>query len=178
MSRSEHGPLDRTEFEQVVVEYADRLYSIALRITASPADAEDAVQEAFISAYRHLRQFRGEASPRTWLYRITVHAALRRLRDRPLQEYLDEALESSEGPAEWSGQVQDPAIAAELREQLEQALGALAPDLRAAVILRDVEGLSTREAAQVLEIGEPALKTRLHRARVLLRQALAEYLSG
>jgi RNA polymerase sigma-70 factor, ECF subfamily len=178
MSTSEYGPLDRTEFEQVVVEYADRLYSIALRITASPPDAEDAVQEAFISAYRHLRQFRGEASPRTWLYRITVNAALARLRDRGPQEYLDDASERAEQAAEWTQRAQDQAVAGELRDELERALGMLAPDLRAAVILRDVEGLSTREAAQVLDIGEPALKTRLHRARVLLRQALADYLNS
>jgi len=178
MATSEHGPLDRTEFEQVVVEYADRLYSIALRITASPPDAEDAVQEAFISAYRYLRQFRGEASPRTWLYRITVNAALARLRDRRPQEYLDEVTERPDESLHWTHRAQDQVVAAELRDELERALGTLPPDLRAAVILRDVEGLSTREAAQVLEIGEPTLKTRLHRARLLLRQALTDYLSS
>jgi RNA polymerase sigma-70 factor (ECF subfamily) len=72
--------------------------------------------------------------------------------------------------------VRDPAVAAELRDQLERALQELPPDLRAAVILRDVENLSAREAAAALDIGEAALKSRLHRARVLLRQALADYL--
>ncbi len=178
MATPEHSPLDRTQFEQVVAEYADRLYSIALRITASPPDAEDVVQEAFVSAYRHLGQYRGEAEPRTWLYRITVNAALRRLRDRPPHEYLDELPETAEPPQDWVGRTRDPAVAAELRDQLETALHDLGPDLRAAVILRDVEGLSAREAAQVLEISEAALKSRLHRARVLLRQALADYLSS
>ena len=178
MATAEHGPLDRTEFEQVVAEYADRLYSIALRITASPPDAEDAVQEAFLSAYRHLREFRGEANPRTWLYRITVNAALARLRSRPVHEYLDEVPEAGDEPADWVERAQHQALAAELRAQLENALSSLPPDLRAAVILRDVEGLSTREAALVLEIGEPALTTRLHRGRALLRQALADYLAG
>ncbi|HZS02820.1 MAG TPA: sigma-70 family RNA polymerase sigma factor [Chloroflexota bacterium] len=178
MATPEHPPLDRTEFEQVVVEYADRLYSIALRITGAPADAEDAVQEAFVNAYRHLGQYRGEAKPATWLYRITVNAALRRVRDRPPHEYLDELPETAEPREDWAARVRDPAVAAELRDQLERALQELAPDLRAAVILRDVENLSAREAAAALDIGEAALKSRLHRARVLLRQALADYLSG
>jgi RNA polymerase sigma-70 factor (ECF subfamily) len=178
MAIPEHGPLARIEFEQVVAEYADRLYSIALRITASPPDAEDAVQEAFLSAYRHLPAFRGEANPRTWLYRITVNAALTRLRARPPHEYLDELTEAGDEPGDWVRRAQDQALAGELREQLEGALSDLPPDLRAAVILRDVEGLSTREAALVLEIGEPALKTRLHRGRALLRQALAAYLAS
>ena len=178
MATPEHPPLDRTEFEQVVAEYADRLYSIALRITASPPDAEDAVQEAFVSAYRHLGQYRGDAKPATWLYRITVNAALRRLRDRPPHEYLDELPETQEPPDDWAARVRDPAVAAELRDQLERALQDLPPDLRAAVILRDVENLSAREAAAALDIGEPALKSRLHRGRVLLRHALADYLSS
>jgi len=177
MGLAEHGPLDRTAFEQLVSEYAERLYSIALRITASPADAEDAVQEAYLNAHRHLSRFRGEADPRTWLYRITVNEALRRVRERPPQEYLDEVAAAGERPVlDWSSRVEDPGVAAELREQLEAALRSLPPDYRAAVVLRDVEGLSTREAAAILDIGEAALKSRLHRGRVLLRQALEEYL--
>ena len=175
MARPDHEPLDRATFEQVVAEYTDRLYSIALRITTSPQDAEDAVQEAFVSAYRHLGQYRGEADPRTWLYRITVNAALRRVRERLPHEYLDEVV-PVEQPLNWVERAEDPAVAAELRAQLEIALRNLPPDYRTAVILRDVEGLSAREAAQVLDIGEAALKSRLHRGRVLLRQALEEYL--
>lgn len=178
MSIPGQGPLDRAGFEQVVAEYSDRLYSIALRITASPADAEDALQEAFISAYRHLGQYRGDADARTWLYRIAVNAALARVRQRAPHEYLDEVTEALEPAASWDARAEDPAVAAELRERLEDALAALPPDYRAAVVLRDVEGLSAREAANVLEIGELALKSRLHRGRVLLRQLLDEYLQS
>ena len=176
MARPEQEPLDRAAFEQLVAEHADRLYSIALRITGSPSDAEDALQEAFVSAYRNLARYRGEASPRTWLYRITLNAALQRLRERPPHEYLDEESEAAEGPRDWTDRAEDPAVAAELRERVEAALADLPPDYRAAVVLRDVEGLSAREAAQVLDIGEAALKSRLHRGRVLLRQLLEEYL--
>jgi RNA polymerase sigma-70 factor (ECF subfamily) len=173
MGLGEQQPLDRTAFEQVVAEYADRLYGVALRITGSSPDAEDAVQEAFLSAYRSLRDFRGEANPHTWLYRITVNAALQRVRAQRPQEYLDEV----RGPAaDWTSVGIDPALTAELREHVEWALGRVPPDYRTAVILRDIEGLSTVEAAQVLEINEAALKSRLHRGRVLLRQLLDDYL--
>ena len=176
MANYEHGPLDAANFEQVVAEYAERLYNIAYRITGATSDAEDAVQEAFINAYRHLAQFRGEANPRTWLYRITVNAALQRVRERAPREYLTEPADELDDARDWSTASHDPATAAELREQLENAFAALAPDYRAAVILRDVEGLSAREAAAVLQINEQALKSRLHRGRRLLRELLGEYL--
>lgn len=178
MATSEHGPLDQAVFEQVVAEYAERLYNLALRITGSPPDAEDAVQEAFVSAYRHLNEYRGEANPRTWLYRITVNAALQRVRQRAPREYLEEPSELGDEPDDWAARSEDPAVAGELREQLEMALSNLAPDFRSAVILRDVEGLSAREAAAVLGISEAALKSRLHRGRLLLRERLADYLHG
>ncbi|HLI27584.1 MAG TPA: sigma-70 family RNA polymerase sigma factor [Chloroflexota bacterium] len=178
MATSEEGPLDRAAFEQLVAEYAERLYNLALRITGVAADAEDAVQEAFASAYRHRDQFRGGASPRTWLYRITVNAALQRVRERAPREYLEEPLAERQELTDWPAHSDDPAVVAELRQQLEAALGALAPDLRAAVILRDVEGLSAREAAEALGISEAAFKSRLHRGRVLLRERLSEYLRG
>jgi len=176
MAIGEQDPLDRAAFAQVVAEYADRLYGVALRITGSPPDAEDAVQEAFLNAYRSLGQFRGAANPHTWLYRITVNAALQRVRDRRPQEYLDASADPVRPMADWSSASSDPAVNAELRERIELGLGQLPPEYRAAVILRDVEGLSSQEAAQVLEVGEAALKSRLHRGRVLLRQYLDDYL--
>jgi RNA polymerase sigma-70 factor (ECF subfamily) len=176
MDFAQPGRLDRPSFEGLVAEYADRLYSVALRITGSPADAEDAVQEAFTSAYRHWDRYRGESSPQTWLYRIAVNASLASLRQRRPREYLEAGTEAIEQLVDWSAQADAPAIRAELRAQLERAISDLPPDFRAAVVLRDVDGLSAREAAQVLEISEVALKSRLHRGRVLLRQALDDYL--
>jgi RNA polymerase sigma-70 factor, ECF subfamily len=178
MGIGEHEPLDRGAFEQVVAEYADRLYGVALRITRSSLDAEDAVQEAFLSAYRSLHQFRGAANPHTWLYRITVNAALQRVRERRPEEYLDPDAPVVRPTGDWSTASQDPALTAELRERVEEALSRLPPDYRTAVILRDIEALSAVEAAQVLEIGEAALKSRLHRGRAMLRQLLDEYLQG
>jgi RNA polymerase sigma-70 factor (ECF subfamily) len=176
MATSEEGPLDRAAFEQLVAEYAERLYNLALRITGVAADAEDAVQEAFARAYRYREQFRGAANPRTWLYRIAVNAALQRVRERAPREYLEEPLGEQQELVDWTVRSEDPAVAAELRQQLEEALSSLPPELRATIVLRDIEGLSTREAADLLEIGEAAFKSRLHRARVLLRERLSDYL--
>jgi RNA polymerase sigma-70 factor (ECF subfamily) len=177
MGMGEQGPLDAAAFEQVVAEYADRLYAVALRITGSEQDAEDVLQEAFLAAYRGLGQFRGDARAQTWLYRITVNAALQRVRTRP-QEYLDPSAPAEPPRGDWSRLEADPAVAAELRDRIDRALAQLPPDYRTAVVLRDVQGLSAAEAAEVLEIGEPALKSRLHRGRVLLRQLLDEYLQS
>ena len=112
------------------------------------------VQEAFLSAYRSLHQFRGAANPHTWLYRITVNAALQRVRERRPENFLDPDADVVRPTADWTAASQDPALTAELRERVEEALSRLPPDHRTAVILRDIEGLSALEAAQVLEIGE------------------------
>jgi RNA polymerase sigma-70 factor (ECF subfamily) len=165
---------DRGAFGRLVEEYADRLYNVALRITGDPADAEDSLQDAFLRAYRSWASFRGESSPTTWLYRIAVHAALARVRARRPVEYLT-GREVDGDVDDWSDRLSDHAQRSEQRARILEGIGLLAPDLRAALVLRDVEGLSTAEAAAALQITEQALKSRLHRARALLRQHLAEY---
>jgi RNA polymerase sigma-70 factor (ECF subfamily) len=168
------GAPDRTTFERLVEEYADRIYNVALRITGQPSDAEDAMQEAFVSAYRAWASFRGEASPSTWLYRIAVNAALARVRSRHPVEYLNEIGIEIE-VQDWAAEALEVAQRAELREQLLNGLSLLEPDQRAVLVLRDIDGLSTAEAAEALDISEQALKSRLHRARALLRNYLADY---
>lgn len=166
---------ERGDFERLIEEGADRVYNVALRITGNASDAEEVMQDAFISAYRAWGDFRGEASRATWLYRIAVNTALMRVRraSRPV-EYLTE-LEAAEDVQDWSAGVAELAQRAELREQVLAGLSLLDPNHRAALVLRDIDGLSTAEAAAALEITEHALKSRLHRARVLLRQHLADY---
>jgi RNA polymerase sigma-70 factor (ECF subfamily) len=161
-------------FESLVEEYADRVYNIALRITGNAADAEDAMQEAFLSAFRAWSTFRGEASPKTWLYRVATNAALMRVRQRRPVQYLSDLVEE-EDVADWSASVVELAQSSELREHVLQGISLLEPDLRAALVLRDIDGLSTSEAADALDISEQALKSRLHRARMLLRQFLSDY---
>jgi RNA polymerase sigma-70 factor (ECF subfamily) len=176
------NPMDRPDretpqpgaFERLVEEYADRIYNVALRITGERTEAEDAVQEAFLSAYRAWPSFRGESNPRTWLYRIAVNAALMRVRSRHPSEYLAD-LPEHEDVQDWSANIGELAQRAELHELLLSGLNLLEPGHRSALVLRDIDGLSTAEAAQALDISEEALKSRLHRARMLLRQHLADY---
>lgn len=150
---------------------------VARRILQDPHDAADAAQEAYIRALRGLRRFRGDAAVTTWLHRIAVRTSLDVLRAKGRRAEVG----LPEGPVEprlafpASGQAPDPALAPERteeRQQLTRALQSLPERLRLAVILRDVEGLSTAETAELLGISEGAAKVRLHRARRLLRHQL------
>jgi RNA polymerase sigma-70 factor (ECF subfamily) len=164
------------DFERLIDEYSDRIYSAALRITGLPADAEDILQETFLQAYTHRTSFRGESSPATWLYRIAVNAALGRIRQRRPVIYLDDTGYDALAVVDWSNDLEKRVVAAELHEQLENGLSRLDDNLRIVVVLRDAEGLSTAEVASILSLTEPTVKSRLHRGRVLLRQFLADYL--
>jgi RNA polymerase sigma-70 factor (ECF subfamily) len=176
MQPPREGPIDPAAFAGLVEEYADRLYSLAVRITGSAEDARDAVQDTFLSAYRQRAQFRAEADLGTWLYRIAVNAALQRVRARRPVEYLDDTGYDRTHIVDWSDDLARRAEIGELRLIIEQGIARLPDEARVALVLRDVEGLSTAEAADILEISETALKSRLHRARLLLRQYLADYL--
>ncbi len=176
MSLSSEGTPDMVAFEQLVEEYGERVYGIALRITGSPSDAEDAMQDAFLSAFKGWSGFRAESSPTTWLYRIAVNAALQRVRRRPDDELVERDEETAQ-IVDWSGDAASAAARAELHAQLEQAIALLPPDLQVALVLRDVEGLSTAETAAVLELTEAAVKSRLHRARAILRRHLQHFLA-
>src|SRR6266542_3820567 len=162
MSLSSEGTPDLVAFEQLVAEYQDRVYGIALRITGSAAEAEDVMQDAFLDAFRAWSTFRGEAAPTTWLYRIAVNAALRRVRSRKPVEYLAERDEQDEEMVDWSADVAQAAVQHEVQERLEDGIRRLPEELRVTLILRDVEGLSTAETAAALEISEAAVKSRLH----------------
>jgi RNA polymerase sigma-70 factor (ECF subfamily) len=176
MSLSSEGTPERVAFEQLVAEYGDRVYGIALRVTGSPSDAEDVMQEAFLQAFRSWSKFKGEAAPTTWLYRIAVNAALMRVRSRRPVELLSEQPESMD-VADWSADAEQAVLRGELQAQLAAGLVRLPEELRVTLVLRDVEGLSTAETAATLEITEAAVKARLHRARALLRQYLSDLFS-
>jgi RNA polymerase sigma-70 factor (ECF subfamily) len=164
---------DRPDFESLVRDHSDFVYNVAFRMMGNHEDAEDVAQEAFLSGYRAFDRFRGDSRVTTWLYRITVNAALMRLRKtKPARDLTQAGLDEIE-VADWSASPHDEAVNAELREALTEGLKQLEPSLRAAVVLRDVQGLSSTEAAEALDISVPALKSRLHRARVLLRQHLS-----
>ena len=164
------------DFDTLVEEQSDFVYNVAYRMMGNPHDAEDVVQDAFLSAYRAWDRFRGEARPSTWLYRITVNAALMRLRKNKRGNQITQMGLDDVEIVDWSQVPERGAANSELRDRLWEGIGLLAHDLKAAVVLRDVEGLSNAEAAEALGISVSALKSRLHRARVILRQHLSEYL--
>ena len=166
---------DGLDFERLVEEHSDFVYNVAYRMMGNHEDAEDVAQDAFLSAYRAFDRFRGESRVTTWLYRIATNAALMRLRKTKLSRSLTHTgIDDLEVP-DWSQTPERAAQNSELQDKLRQGLDRLDPDLRAAVVLRDVQGLSNAEAAEVLDLSVAALKSRLHRARVLLRQFLSDY---
>jgi RNA polymerase sigma-70 factor (ECF subfamily) len=174
VSRAREG--DRSAFDALVRIHADRLYAVVLRLCASPHEAEEVTQEAFLRAWRAIECFDGRARFFTWLYRIGVNEAKRRA-GRRQPEPRPVALEEATGePPDLSDAPHCRAERSELRAALESAVRGLPLDFRAALILRDIEGLSTSEAAKTLGLSEAALKSRLHRARASVRDALGDRL--
>ena len=165
-----------TDFDSIVEEYSDFVYNVAFRMMGKPEDAEDVAQDAFISAYRAFGRFRGESRVTTWLYRITTNAALMKLRKEKRSRTLTQTGLEDVDVANWDETPERSAVSSELGEKLNEGISQLQPELRVAVVLRDVEQLSNAEAAEALGITVSSLKSRLHRARVLLRQYLADYL--
>lgn len=173
---------DREAFAEMVEAYSPLIYRLALRMLGDEQEAEDVLQETFLNAYRALARFEGRSSLSTWLYRIATNQALMRLRKHtPPTISVDEALIDDEGLeqprqfTDWCCLPEEEFMTAETQSQLNEAAKELSPALRAAFVLRDLHGFSTREAAEILEISETAVKTRLMRARLQLREQLSSY---
>jgi RNA polymerase sigma-70 factor (ECF subfamily) len=163
-------------FELLMRRYNQRLYRIARAIVRNDQEAEDVMQQAYVNAFTHLRQFNGAASFATWLTRIAVNDALARVRRQNRYETFDEEAVRIEPlvPATPEGNPEQQAFAHELHVLLEWAIDRLPDGMREVVVLRDVDGLSTLEAAACLGVSEDVIKTRLSRGRALLRQQLME----
>lgn len=175
---------DQTACAVCVDQYATQIYRLAVRLMGNEADAEDVVQETFLAAWKAIGTFEGRSTLSTWLYRITHNTAMMRLRRKtPLFVSVDETLQEEKSwqvPQQlfdWCCLPAEEFETEEVRSELEQTIMALPPTLKSVFLLRDVEGLSTREAAAVLEISEAAVKKRLQRARFWLRERLADYFS-
>ena len=168
---------DLLNFEDIVDQYSAFVFNLAYRVLGNHADAEDAAQDAFLSAYRNFHRFRGDSSVSTWLYRIAVNAALMKLRkDKNKRAQTQTGFEEMRliSPLEGPEKI---ALNSELRERLERGLDLLAPNLKAAVVLRDLQGLNNQEAANAMAISVSSLKARLHRGRVQLRGHMRDYLN-
>jgi RNA polymerase sigma-70 factor (ECF subfamily) len=170
---------DQDAFAELVVSHADRVYGALRRFGLDPDEADEVAQEVFVRAWRGLARFEERSQFSTWLYRIAFNEAQRRLARRPPARAEPERdrehpiVSLAESP-ELGPEAQT--LDREFERTLEWALGQLPADWRAAVVLRDVEGLSTRDAAEVAGIREPAFKSRLHRGRMQLRALLEPYL--
>ncbi len=168
---------DRLAFEELVRRYADRLYAVVLRFVGDDDEAQEVTQDAFLRAWRSIGRFEGRSQFFTWIYRIGINEAKRRAGRRPPAPTLSLDDEPVPEAPDWSEAPQERIEQSELRQVLEDAVRALPVDYRAPIILRDIEGLSTREAAGVLDLGEAAFKSRLHRARLAVRRAVDEHLA-
>jgi RNA polymerase sigma-70 factor (ECF subfamily) len=166
---------DRAAFEELVRRHADRLYAVVLRFVADADEAQEVTQEAFLRAWRSIGRFERRSRFFTWLYRIGINEAKRRAARRPVAPVTSLEDEPVPEAPDWSEAPQTRSEQAEVRRILETAIRALPIEYRAPIVLRDVEGLSTREAAEVMDLGEAAFKSRLHRARLAVRRALDEY---
>ena len=169
-------------FEELVRRYDRNVFRIAQHITQNREDAEDVVQDAFLKAYENLPQFQMQSKFYTWLVRIAVNEALMKLRRRRPERMvsLDEEVRTEEDSmpreiADWSPNPEQQYNQAELKDILGKTIQGLPPGFRTVFVLRDVEGLSTEETAEALNLSIPAVKSRLLRARLQLRERLNKY---
>jgi RNA polymerase sigma-70 factor (ECF subfamily) len=173
---------DVAAFEQLVKRYDGKLFRIAQSVTRNREDSQDVVQETFLKAYQHLGDFRGDSQFSTWLFRITVNQSLMKLRkQRAIKDVsLDEDFQGDGDklPLEvidWAPNPEQLYRTSELREILIKTIEELPPILRTVFVLQDLEGLSTIQTAEALTLSQPAVKSRLWRARLQLRERLNKY---
>jgi RNA polymerase sigma-70 factor (ECF subfamily) len=167
-----HVAGDADAFGELVRRHRDRLWAVAVRTTGDPEDASDALQDAFVSAYRNAASYRGEAAVTTWLHRVVVNACLDRMRRRRARPTVPLPEEDGETGHRGIADPRDDLDRLELRMEIDHALRKLPDDQRSAIVLVDVEGLSVAEAAEILGIPEGTVKSRCSRGRARLAIAL------
>jgi RNA polymerase sigma-70 factor (ECF subfamily) len=174
-------------YEQAVRSYTPRMLAVARRFLQHEQDAQDAVQDAFLSAFRGIDEFQQESRLATWLHRIVVNASLMKLRARKRQAEtpIEDLLPHFQNDGHLADRIEDWAVThdtavqdRELRELIRRSIDALPESYRAILLLRDIEGHNTEEAADLLGLSVTAAKTRLHRARQALRTLLDPHLRG
>jgi RNA polymerase sigma-70 factor (ECF subfamily) len=180
LDRAQEGDMDA--FESLVERHRDRIYGLALRMTRSEADAAEIVQDTFLAAYQNLKAFRGEAAFGSWVHRIAANNALMRLRH---QRVVEAATDELRGPefnergsleeypeVDWSRRADEKVLDEELGRAIRQATDSLPEGYREVFLLKDVEGMSYEEIAEMMGISVSAVKSRLHRARLALREEI------
>ena len=183
LTRAQGGEM--SAFEALVARHEDKVYGLALRMTRSEADAAEITQDTFLSAYQHLAEFRGEAAFGSWVHRIAANNALMRLRRQRVLDIVSDELAGPEftdrgslaevPESDWSKRADDKVLDDELGRAIQVATDALPEGYREVFLLKDVEGLSYEEISEMVGISVPAVKSRLHRARLALREAIDAY---
>jgi RNA polymerase sigma-70 factor (ECF subfamily) len=174
---------DNRAFDELVRRYQDKVYRLSYKILRHEDDAAEALQDAFLSAYRGLKNFKVESTFSTWLYRIATNASLMKYRKRRGDHVSIEQSQSQNEEAEpmqlrdWSALPLEELLTAETREVMEEGIARLPIELRTVFVLRDGEGRSNAEVADYLGLSVAAVKSRLHRARIALRERLNRYFS-
>ncbi|MFA6001388.1 MAG: sigma-70 family RNA polymerase sigma factor [Thermoleophilia bacterium] len=183
------GKSDNEALETLVSRYEGRVYNLAYRMLGNRDDAEDVLQDTFFNVIRSLGKFQSRSSFSTWLYRVATNAALTKLRqrsrrDKSESEFLDEANSVQQMAhagiklTDWSESPSEKLLNNEARQVMDEAIAELPEMYRVVFVLRDVEGLPAAEVAEVLGLSVAAVKSRLHRARLYLRNRLSAYFTG
>lgn len=181
---------DSAAVTDLAAAYGPKIYQLAFRYMKNREDAEEVAQDVLLKVFRKIDAFRGDSALSSWIYRITFNAAMSRLRNskfsRPFEVPEDAVVpglddgerKAPREAADWSSMADEQFLRGQMRERLEDAMKALPPIYRIPVVLRDIEGLSTEEASQILRVKSQTLKSRLHRGRLILRQRLADFSRG
>jgi len=172
---------EQAAFGELLTRYTEKVNNLAIRITRNQEDAEEILQDVFVTVFKKIDRFEGKSAFSSWLYRITVNTAFMKLRKRKqtqavsLDELGDSANESFSGKRSDTSDVNFISSRHELRAQLDGAIDNLPEEYKAIFILRDVDGLSNQEVGEILNISVPAVKSRLHRSRLMLRKKLQKF---
>ncbi len=165
-------------FSELITRYETKAYNLALRLTKNPEDAEEVLQDVFVTLYRKLPGFEGKSAFSSWLYRITVNASFMKLRKRkhqntvPLDDVYPHIPAARRPEPHFESNGDSRLFNGQLRDALERAISRLPDEYKAVFILRDVDGLSNKEVGKILNLSVPAVKSRLHRSRMMLRRRL------
>jgi RNA polymerase sigma-70 factor, ECF subfamily len=172
---------NQKSFEELIQRYSTKAFSLASRLTRNQEDAEEVLQDVFVTVYRKIGSFQGKSTFSSWLYRVTVNAAFMKLRKKkqdqsvPMEDVLPQLQNTPLIRASENLEGDRATQRSEVVQALELAIGKLPEEYRPVFILRDVDGLTSREVGKILNLSVPAVKSRLHRSRLMIRKRLTQF---
>lgn len=172
---------DQEAFSELLSRYSQKVHNLAIRITRNPEDAEEVLQDVFVTIYRKINKFEGKSAFSSWLYRITANTAFMKLRKRKQSPHCSLEEVAQPDRENWVGERSDTSDVNvicskhELRDEIERAVSKLPGEYKVIFVLRDIDGLSNQEVGEILNLSVPAVKSRLHRSRLMLRKRLQKY---